>query len=82
MSDRSSDSRLADIIGEVVGRPGEEIGPGAVLSEIGVDSLAMIEVLLGIEQHLGVRVEDADVAALTTYDALAAYVEERVAQTT
>ncbi|GAB2988679.1 acyl carrier protein [Nocardioides montaniterrae] len=82
MSDQPTDDRLAALIGEVVGRPADEIGPGQVLGEIGVDSLAMIEVLLGIEQAFAVRVEDDDVAALSTYDALAAYVGQRVAQTT
>jgi acyl carrier protein len=71
--------RIAEILGEVVDRDPEGIEPGQSLAaDLGVDSLAMIEVVLGVEQQLGVVIADDDVAGLGTVAELTAYVGDRV----
>ncbi|MCL2542314.1 MAG: acyl carrier protein [Nocardioidaceae bacterium] len=74
---------IRDIIGEVIGREADTIEPAQRLVEdLGVDSLAMIEIVIGVEQQLGVAVPDDEVAGLTTVTGLASYVESPVGQTT
>lgn len=62
--------------------PGE-IDPAAPLfgdgEGLGLDSIDALELVLGIEQAFGVRIEDEEVGAtaLASVDALAAFVDEK-----
>jgi acyl carrier protein len=75
--------RIAALLGEVLNTAPDTISPDQdLVADLGVDSLAMIEVVLGMEQELGVVVPDHQVAAFTKVGDLTAYVEEALAQTT
>jgi acyl carrier protein len=61
----------------------ESIDPSKPLfgqAGLGLDSIDALELVLGVEQDLGVRIDDEDVgsAALASVDALAAFVHERL----
>lgn len=66
---------VAEIVHEVTGADVAEVRPDATLADLDMDSLSTVEVVIGIEQRLGVRVPDADVAALQTIGDLVAAVE-------
>jgi acyl carrier protein len=60
----------------------ESINPSNPLfgqAGLGLDSIDALELVLGVEQELGVRIDDEDVgsSALASIDALAAFVLER-----
>lgn len=57
---------LAEIVSTVVGAPQAAVIPQARFTELEVDSLSMIEIMLAIEDAFGVRVPDGDLGALVT----------------
>jgi len=73
-------TRITEIVAEVLGCDVTDLGAEVPLLDLGVDSLAMIEVVIGIEQQLGTVVPDEEVVGLTTVAELASYVGS--AQTT
>lgn len=66
---------VAEIVHEVTGADVDQVRPGATLDDVAMDSLSTVEVVIGIEQRLGVRVPDAQVSALRTVGDLVAAVE-------
>lgn len=66
---------VAEIVHEVTGVEVERVQPAATLADVDMDSLSTIEVVIGVEQRLGARVPDAEVAALETVGDLVAAVE-------
>lgn len=65
---------LARIIEEASGLDAEALTPEAKLSELGVTSLAMIEVAVRVEDAFGVRIDDDVVYNLKTVGDLSEYV--------
>ena len=57
-----------------------EDDPSATLDEIGLDSLAFIELRTALEEEWGVRVRDEDVERIYTVGDALAYVNERLAE--
>jgi len=57
---------IAEIVHEVTGAEVERVRPDATLADLDMDSLSAVEVVIGIEQRLGVRIPDAEVASLQT----------------
>ena len=66
---------LAQIIEEASGLEAESLAADATLTELGVNSLAMIEIAVRIEDAFGVRLDDEDVHRLTTVGELAQHIE-------
>jgi acyl carrier protein len=54
--------------------------PSATLDEIGLDSLAFIELQTALEEDWGVRVRDEDVERIYTIGDVLGYVNERLAE--
>ena len=48
------------------------------LKQIGIDSITAVSMVVGIEQKLGVRVADSDLAKITTLGLLVEYFEKLV----
>lgn len=68
---------VAALVGEVVGDPaGTEIDPGEPLTATfpGLDSMAILELIVDLEGHYGIAIEDEDVTA-ETFDSLATLTE-------
>jgi acyl carrier protein len=58
---------LGQLIQEVTGRSPVSLAPGCALSNMaGWDSLAMVRLMVRLEQHLGRELEEAELASLTT----------------
>ncbi|MCS5480707.1 acyl carrier protein [Corynebacterium sp. YIM 101645] len=65
---------LARIIEEASGIEAEALTPEAKLSELGISSLAMIEIAVRVEDALGIRIDDDVVYNLKTVGDLSEYV--------
>lgn len=68
--------KLIELTAEVLQRPVEEIRPDLSMDEQGVDSLDVVEVLMAIEDRLGIYVPDSAVVEMRTLTDLAAWLEE------
>jgi acyl carrier protein len=56
---------LGEIVHQVVGVPVEQVVPDAsFIDDLGVDSLSLLEIAVGIEEKFGLRVPDDRVAGL------------------
>jgi acyl carrier protein len=68
------DPRLADLLGELFGIPEEDLRPGADLeTDLQLDSLAVVELQVALEDATGVRMggeEDIDLRTLGDLQAL------------
>ena len=62
--------------------PGEIADDADLMEEIGLDSVQVLEVVVGLEDVFGVSVEDADfeIANFSTVESIADYVRERGAE--
>jgi len=58
-------------------RYGIALAPSAELTQIGIDSVAMAELITGLEDKFGIRV-DQDIFDVDSVSALAAYMEIRL----
>ena len=64
------------IVQEVADLPAEEVQPHKALrADLGVDSLALVEIVVATEESFGVRIPDEDAKALVTVGDYVAYVE-------
>ncbi|MDT8391118.1 MAG: acyl carrier protein [Lentisphaeria bacterium] len=52
----------------------------SLVTEYGVDSLNLLELVVGVEEEFGVRIGDTEfrVSNFETVDALAAFIEEKI----
>lgn len=50
----------------------------AVISELGIDSLAMGQIVLDLEQRLGIEIPDSDLMDVVTVEDLVHVVEQRL----
>jgi len=66
---------LAQIIEEASGLEAEALTPEAKISEVGINSLAMIEIAVRIEDAFGVRLDDETVFRVKTLGELADHIE-------
>ena len=65
---------LAGIIEEASGLEAESLTPDAKLSELGITSLAMIEIAVRVEDAFGVRLDDDVLYDIETLGELSAHV--------
>jgi acyl carrier protein len=65
-----------------VGIPADDIpdDPGATFADVGLDSLALVEVHLAIEQEHGLAIPEEDAAAIATLGGAVDYVNRRMAE--
>lgn len=68
--------QLATIIEEASGIESEAIQPEAKISELGIDSLSLIEIAVRTEDTFGVHLDDETVLGFTTVGDMLAYIEE------
>lgn len=80
MTDDHVYTTLTEILSRVSTVTAAEISPEADLqNDLGIDSLAMLEVAVQAEDALGVRVDDGDLAGLRTVNDAANYLQDRTA---
>lgn len=73
-------SDLRDILVNRVGLPASDVvdDPNKTFDELGLDSLAFVEIQLEMEQRYGFRVADEDAQQITTIGDAIAYVNRRL----
>ena len=69
--------KVKEIIANQLGIDVDKIEDGAsIVDDLGADSLDVVEMLLSIEETLGVTVPDEDAANLKTVQDIADYIEQ------
>lgn len=73
-------SDLKNILVNRIGLPEDEIPDDeqTTFEDIGLDSLAFLEIQLEMEQRFGFRVEDEDAQKITTFSDAIAYTNRRL----
>jgi acyl carrier protein len=70
---------LAKVVHEVTEIPPAEVQPDRLfVDELGIDSLAMVEILEGTAQHFAVRIDDEDAKDFVRVRDLTSYVAARL----
>lgn len=54
--------------------------PRSIISELGIDSLAMAQIVLDVERRLGVAIPDGELTDIVTVEDLVRVVEHRLAE--
>jgi acyl carrier protein len=68
---------LAEVLAEVAGTPPENVVPGASFdSDLDVDSLSMVEVVIACEERFGVTIPDEALEGMTTVDDAVQFIAE------
>lgn len=70
-------SQLAELVNEVAGVPVEDVQlDKSFIDDLDVDSLAMVEIIVGCEEKFGVTIPDEESKNLKTVGDAVAYVEQ------
>lgn len=62
---------------EIAEKDFPNISEGTVISELGIDSLGMLEIVGAMERHLKIQIPDESLAGIQTVEDLIALVEKR-----
>jgi acyl carrier protein len=69
---------LAEIVNEVAGIPTDEVQlDKSFTDDLDVDSLSMVEVVVGAEEKYGIKIPDEEVKNLKTVGDAVAFIETR-----
>ena len=80
MSDRVITEKIVKALGEYLKRDPASIEPDHHLrDDLGLDSMAVIELLYKIEEAFDIQIPDQDLVGLSTVGAVSTYVEQRLA---
>lgn len=80
MADRAIVDKIIQALAEYLKRDAATIKTSHHLrDDLGLDSMAVIELLYKIEESFNIQIPDQDLVGLTTVSSVAAYVEGRVA---
>ncbi len=68
--------KLRDILVDTLGCEPEEVTPGASLADdLHADSLAIVELLMALEETTGLHIEDAEAAQMKTVQDVLTYLD-------
>ena len=68
--------KVRDVIVETLGCEAEKVTPEASLTEdLGADSLALVELVMALEEAVGISIDDGDVAGLKTVSDILNYLK-------
>lgn len=74
----SLDARVRDIIVEKLGVRPEEVVPEAEFqTDLGADSLDIVELLMAFEDNFGMKIPDEEASNLTTVGDVVKYIEDK-----
>jgi acyl carrier protein len=80
MTDRGVLEKIVQALADYLKRDADTIKPSYHLrDDLGLDSMAVIELLYKIEETFNLQIPDQDLVGLTTVGAVARYVEQRLA---
>ena len=70
-------AQLAELVNEVAGVPAEDVQlDKSFVDDLDVDSLAMVEIIVGCEEKFGVTIPDEESKNLKTVGDAVAYIEQ------
>jgi acyl carrier protein len=70
---------LRDFFAEELELPADDVGfDSDFAADLGVDSLATMEILVQLEKKYGIRLEESEFAGLTSVDAVHAFLVDRL----
>jgi acyl carrier protein len=70
---------LAEIVHQVVAVPVEQVLPSALfIEDLGVDSLSLLEIAVGIEEKFGAAIPDGDLSSMLRVSDALAFIEGSV----
>ncbi len=70
--------RVSSIVGEQLGVEQADLVPEAsLLDDLGADSLAVVELVMALEEEFGIEVPDDDVENIRTIQDIVQYVESK-----
>ena len=70
-------AQLAELVNEVAGVPVEDVQlDKSFVDDLDVDSLAMVEIIVGCEEKFGVTIPDEESKTLKTVGDAVAYIEQ------
>lgn len=76
----STSDTVRRLAAERLDLPASRFEAASSLREAGIDSLAAIDLIVAIEERLGIRFPERDLEALRSFDDLAAVVERLLAE--
>ena len=77
MSDKPIDQRVKDIVVEQLGVKPEQVTPQAkFIEDLGADSLDTVELVMALEEEIGIEVPDEQAEKLQSVGDVIKYVEE------
>lgn len=80
MTDRAVLEKIVQALADYLKRDAGSIQPSYHLrDDLGLDSMAVIELLYRIEETFNLQIPDQDLVGLTTVGSVARYVEQRLA---
>jgi len=80
MTDRAVLEKIVQALADYLRRDAGSIQPSYHLrDDLGLDSMAVIELLYKIEETFNLQIPDQDLVGLTTVGSVARYVEQRLA---
>jgi acyl carrier protein len=71
---------VRQLAAERLALPAAHLEAATTLREAGIDSLAAIDLIVAIEERLGIRFPERDVQSVRSFDELAAAIERLVAE--
>jgi acyl carrier protein len=72
--------KVKSIISEQLGVKPEEVTPQAsFIEDLGADSLDTVELVMALEEELGIEIPDEDAEKMTTVGDAVKYIEEKIA---
>lgn len=67
-------SGLVEIIRDVAGDPDQPVAPESTLDDLDLDSLALVEVAMGVVETFGVEIPDENLGELKTVQDVVDYI--------
>lgn len=69
-------AQLAELVNDVAGVPVEDVQlDKSFIDDLDIDSLAMVEILVGCDEKFGVEIPDEETKSLVTVGDAVAYIE-------
>lgn len=70
--------KFRSMASEIAEKDFSHVEENAVISDLGIDSLGMLELVGALERELDVRIPDEDLVGIQTVDQLLSLVEKRI----
>lgn len=75
----SAIEKVKEVIASVAGRDKQELNPGtSLIHDLELDSLALYEIVIELEELYDLRISDEDIERIQTIGEAAAYINQRL----